>query len=64
LVGASLARDPGTLDRQLTALLELAATGRIDPLLHPPYAMAGGARAVQDMLERKVTGKVVVQTRV
>ena len=34
----------------------------IDPLLHPLYPMAGGARAVQDMLERKVTGKVVVQT--
>jgi NADPH2:quinone reductase len=60
--GASLARDPGALDRQMTALLALAADGRIDPLLHPPYPMAAGARAVQDMLERKVTGKVVVQT--
>ncbi len=61
--GASLARDPGSLDRQLSALLALAADGRIDPLLHPPYAMADGARAVQDMLERKVTGKVVVRVQ-
>lgn len=60
--GASLARDPGALDLQMTALLELASKRRIDPLLHPLYPMAGGARAVQDMLERKVTGKVVVQT--
>lgn len=59
--GASLARDPGALDRQMSAILALATTGAVDPLLHPPYAMAGGARALQDMLERRVTGKVVVR---
>ena len=58
--GASLARDPGSLDRQIAALFALAEQGAIDPLLHPPYAMVDGARALQDMLERTVTGKVVV----
>ena len=58
LVGM-VSETPGQED----ALLALAADGRIDPLLHPPYAMADGARAVQDMLERKVTGKVVVRVK-
>lgn len=58
--GASLARDPAALDRQMGAVLGLAATGAVDPLLHPPYAMAEASRALQDMFERKVTGKVVV----
>lgn len=58
--GASLARDPGSLDRQMTAVLALAADGRVDPLLHPPYLLEDGARALQDLFERRVTGKVVV----
>lgn len=58
--GASVARDPASLSGQITAVLALAAEGRVDPLLHPPYEMADGARAVQDMFERKVAGKVVV----
>ena len=58
--GASVARDPASLSGQIAAVLALAADGRVDPLVHPPYAMVDGARAVQDMFERKVTGKVVV----
>jgi NADPH2:quinone reductase len=60
--GASLARDPRALDRQLDAILALAAAGRVDPLL-AISAFADAARATQDMLERKVTGKVIVTRR-
>ena len=59
--GASLARDPESLGRQMEAVLELAGTGAVDPLIYPPYAFADAARAIQDLAERKTWGKVIVQ---
>jgi len=59
--GASLARDPGALDRQVRHLLGLAAEGVVDPPLAPRYPFAQGARAVQDMADRVPVGKVVVE---
>jgi NADPH2:quinone reductase len=38
----------------------MAAAGQIDPLLYPPYPMAAGAQALQDLADRKVWGKVIV----
>jgi NADPH2:quinone reductase len=58
--GASLARDPGALDRQMQAVFALAGTGQVDPLL-AGYDFADAARALQDMQERRVAGKVVVR---
>ncbi len=57
--GASLARDPGTLERQMAAVFELAAAGKVDPPL-TRFHTADAPRGLQDMLERAVTGKVVV----
>lgn len=59
--GASLARDPEGLDGQMRSVLELAGTGAVDPLIYPPYPFEEGARAVQDLAERKTWGKVIVQ---
>ena len=58
--GASLARDPASLGRQMGELFTLAETGAVDPLLHPVYGFEQGARAIQDIADRKVVGKVVV----
>ena len=58
--GASLARDPASLGRQMGELFALAETGAVDPLLHPVYGFDQGARAIQDIADRKVVGKVVV----
>jgi NADPH2:quinone reductase len=58
--GASLARDPGSLGHQMGELFALAGTGAVDPLLHPVYGFTEGARALQDIADRKVVGKVVV----
>ncbi|SVA69791.1 uncharacterized protein METZ01_LOCUS122645, partial [marine metagenome] len=58
--GASLARDPASLGRQMGELFTLAETGAVDPLLHPVYGFDQGARAIQDIADRKVVGKVVV----
>ncbi len=60
--GASLGRDPSSLGRQMEALMALAEEGRVDPLLHPVYGFGEAARALQDIAERKATGKVVVAT--
>jgi NADPH2:quinone reductase len=58
--GASLGRDPASLDRQMNAVLGLAAAGRIDPPLFPPYDFDDAAQAIQDLADRKVYGKAVV----
>ena len=57
--GASLARDPASLGRQMEALFALADEGAVDPLLHPPYAFSDAPRALQDIADRRVVGKVV-----
>jgi NADPH2:quinone reductase len=61
--GASLARDPGSLDRQMAAVFDLASEGAVDPLLHTPYAFADAPLALQDIADRKVVGKVVADLR-
>jgi NADPH2:quinone reductase len=58
--GASLGRDPARLPQAADRLLGMAAAGQIDPLLYPPYPMAAGAQALQDLADRKVWGKVIV----
>jgi NADPH2:quinone reductase len=59
--GASLARDPDALDRQVRLLLDLAADGIVDPPLAPLVALTQGAQALQDMADRIPVGKVVVE---
>ena len=61
--GASLARDPGRLPRAAERLLAMAAVGEIDPLVYPPYSMAQGARALQDLADRRTWGKAIVEPR-
>jgi NADPH2:quinone reductase len=58
--GASLARRPESFAGQMGEVLALAATGAVDPLLHPVYGFDEAARALQDIADRKVVGKVVV----
>lgn len=60
--GASLARDPASLGRQMGAVMELAADGTVDPLLNPTYSFADAPRALQDLADRRTYGKVVVIT--
>ena len=58
---SSLGRDRESINRQMRSILELAGTGEVDPLIYPPYAFEDGARAIQDLAERKTWGKVIVQ---
>lgn len=58
--GASLMRDPGSLDRQMGEVLKLAAEGKVDPPLYPPPGFDDAAQVLQDLADRKVYGKAVV----
>lgn len=53
-------------DREATvaaakALTPLVASGQVTPQVGPTYALADSARAFQDILDRKTTGKVVIE---
>lgn len=53
-------------DREATAaaakaLTPLVASGQVTPQVGPSYALADSARAFHDILDRKTTGKVVIE---
>jgi len=62
--GASLARAPESLGRQVASVFALAEVGSVDPLLHPPYAFDDAPQALQDIYDRRVVGKVVAELTV
>ncbi|MFC4425295.1 NADPH:quinone oxidoreductase family protein [Deinococcus navajonensis] len=42
-------------------LTQLIASGQVTPQVGPTYALADSARAFQDLLDRKTTGKVIIE---
>jgi NADPH2:quinone reductase len=58
--GESLGRFPGSLDGQVEALLALTASGAIDPPVQV-HDFADGAKALQQLADRAVVGKLVVR---
>ena len=58
--GASLGRDPGSFKQQMFSVVELSKGGEVDPLLHPTYEFDSANQALQDIADRKVVGKVVI----
>jgi len=59
--GAMVQRDPtlrASIDRELDAL---AAAGKLNPYVSERYALADAPKALRALLDRKVTGKVVVE---
>jgi NADPH:quinone reductase len=59
--GASLMRDPDAVGRQMAAVFDLAENGEVAPPLYPPFGFEDAARALQDLADRKVYGKAVVE---
>jgi len=59
--GASLGRNPASLNNQMVSVLNHAETGAVDPLIFPPYEFSEGATAIQDLADRKTWGKVIVR---
>ncbi|MAU34516.1 MAG: alcohol dehydrogenase [Actinobacteria bacterium] len=58
--GASLGRDPSSFKQQMSSVVELSESGEVDPLLHPIYGFESANQALQDIADRKVVGKVVI----
>ena len=58
--GDYVAREPADFARDLAALFDLVAQGRLRPHISARYPLARGAQAMEDMMNRKVIGKVVI----
>lgn len=58
--GEFVARQLPDFIRDLTEMFALVAQGKLRPHLSARYPLAQGAQALQDLLDRKVTGKVVI----
>jgi NADPH2:quinone reductase len=58
--GDFVARDPEGHQRNMEELYAMHAQGKLNPLISARYPLDKGAEAIRSMMERKVTGKVVV----
>ena len=58
--GDHVAREPADFTRELAALFDLVAKGKLRPHISARYPLARGAQALEDMMNRKVIGKVVI----
>ncbi len=59
--GPSLKQHPGSLERQMQALTDLADAGKISPAMYPAFSFDDPRQAFDDLAHRKTTGKVVVE---
>ena len=58
--GDHVAREPGQFAAELAAMFDLVGKGRLRPHVSARYPLAQGAQAIEDMMNRKVIGKVVI----
>ena len=59
--GGWAGKNPGLNDRMLTQVLELIEQGRLRPVEPATYPLEQAARALQDLEDRKVAGKIALQ---
>lgn len=59
--GAMVAREPDTRDAVQRDLLDFMASGRLRPHVSRRYSLDEAPQALQDLLDRKTLGKVVVE---
>ncbi|MFC6748431.1 NADPH:quinone oxidoreductase family protein [Deinococcus aquaticus] len=57
----SLMNDRAATMQAAQALAGLVGSGQVTPQVGPTYALADSARAFQDLLDRKTTGKVIIE---
>jgi NADPH2:quinone reductase len=61
--GAFAARDPAANRRNFERLFELYAEGKIAPNISATYALEDAARAIEDIMHRRIVGKALVRVR-
>ena len=59
--GEWLKREPKAWAKGLGELMHWLGEGKLKPLISRRYALAETAQALQDLADRKVTGKVIVE---
>jgi len=59
--GDFVARTPNLHHANMEELYAMHAEGRLKPLISARYELADGAKAIRSIMERKVTGKVVIR---
>ncbi|MEN9874460.1 MAG: hypothetical protein RL186_1357, partial [Pseudomonadota bacterium] len=59
--GAFVARNPAANAANVAELLGLYAAGKIKPHVSARFPLAQGADAIQHLMDRKATGKVVIE---
>ncbi len=60
--GDFVVRNPALHHANMAELYQWHAEGKLNPLISARYELADGAKAIRALMERKVTGKVVVRT--
>ncbi|MGE0797357.1 MAG: NADPH:quinone oxidoreductase family protein [Lautropia sp.] len=60
--GGYVSNEPRRFGTDLAVLLQRVAAGELRPHISARYPLAEGARAIADMMNRKVIGKVVITT--
>ena len=58
--GGYVSREPGRFAQDLADLFDLVAQGRLRPHVSARYPLPRGAEALDDMMNRRVIGKVVI----
>lgn len=59
--GAYTQREPAKFARDVSDMFELVAQGKLQPHISARYPLARAPEALNDMLQRRVTGKIVIQ---
>jgi NADPH:quinone reductase len=59
--GAFVAREPAANQANVAELMALYASGKIKPHVSAKFPLSDGAAAIQHLMDRKATGKVVVE---
>lgn len=58
--GDYVAREPGNFANDLKTMFPMIADGSLRPHISASYPLEKGAAAIEDMMNRKVTGKVII----
>lgn len=59
-LGAMVSREPEIRDEIVRDLLEMTASGKLNPHVSRRYSLDEGPQALRDMMDRKAVGKIVV----
>src|SRR5690606_4737793 len=60
--GSYTRHEPAAFARDVEEMFALVAEGKLKPHISARYPLSQASQALNDLMERKVTGKIVIQT--